>query len=165
MSLAWMLLLVFAGWSGETPTLGVTNETVPEEGVIFGGQPTADQLRALSKVGGEVINLRMPEEDAGFAEPALAVELGLEYRSLPVNGEALSDPATFERFFDLLESAKRPVLVHCASGNRVGALYYAFLVERRGVERSQALTQARQYGLRSEALQQAVERHLDREKP
>ena len=56
----------------------------------------------------------------------------------------------------------RPVLAHCASGNRVGGLYYAYLMAKRGLPREDALEQARASGLRSDALVTAVDQWLAR---
>ena len=149
----------------EDETFGIVNGKTPEEGVIFGGQPTEDQLTALAEHYASVINLRMPAEDAGFSEEELANELGVTYAALSVNAAALADSETYDRFFDLFEQAERPVLVHCASGNRVGALYYAYLVARRGVEPAEALRLAQENGLRSEALGEAVTLYLETRPP
>ncbi len=160
-----LLTLSLAGCSAgaEAQDYGLKNAYMPEEGVLFGGQPTSDQLRQLAAAGFEVINLRMPSEDHGFDESALARELGLVYHSIPVGSETLTEAGTFQTFLDRFESRQGPVVVHCASGNRVGAMYYAYLVERGGLSREQALKVARDNGLSSESLIDAVNRYLDRE--
>lgn len=150
--------------AGAQEGYGLRNARFPEEGVLFGGQPTSDQLRQLAADGYQVINLRMPSEDHGFDESALATELGLEYHSIPVGAQTLAEASTFQAFLDLFESREGPVVVHCASGNRVGAMYYAYLVERADVGREQALARARDNGLSSERLIEAVDRYLDRER-
>ncbi|HVS63981.1 MAG TPA: sulfur transferase domain-containing protein [Thermoanaerobaculia bacterium] len=133
----------------------------PEEGVLFGGQPSEAELEALAEAGYTVLDLRMPQEDRGYDEATAAERLGLEYHNVPVGGATLSDSSTFERFFELFEKAERPVAVHCASGNRVGGLYYAYLVAKKGLSREQALEKARESGLSSESLRRTVDGYLD----
>lgn len=139
----------------------IANASEPEEGVLFGGQPSEEQLAALAEAGYTILDLRMPQEDRGYDEVALAKKLGVEYHNLPVGAGTLGEAATYERFFELFEDAERPVAVHCASGNRVGGLYYAYLVARRGVSREEALEKARANGLRSEGLREAIDGYLD----
>lgn len=94
-------------------------------GRLAGGQPTHEQLEALAAAGVRtVVNLRAPGEDAGYDEAAAARALGLAYVPIPVTGAADLTRAKARQLADALASASRrgAVLVHCASGNRVGAL-------------------------------------------
>ena len=148
--------------SQEAEEVEIRNAHRPEQGVLFGGQPTSVQLEQAAAAGyTRILDLRMPSEDRGYDEAARAEELGIEYVNIPVSGDTLRQAETIEKFLDSFERADRPVMVHCASGNRVGALYYAFLVQRRGMERSKAKNIAKENGLRSEALAEAIEAYLD----
>jgi uncharacterized protein (TIGR01244 family) len=141
---------------------GIAGARLPAEGLLFGGQLTAEQLGAVDAAGYRVvIDLRAASEDRGYDEAAEAARLGLEYVNIPVDGAALERDETYERFFAALDGTK-PLVAHCGSGNRVGGLYYAYLVAKRGLPRDQALEQARQSGLRSDALAKTVDRWLDR---
>lgn len=113
------------------------------------GQIDAKQLAQLKARGIEdVINLRPPAEDPAFDESVAAEELQLRYVEMPVAG--MSDlNRTFIAAFDarLKALGDRPVLIHCASGNRVGAamaLRAAWIEGRRSEE---ALQVGRDYGL------------------
>ena len=53
------------------------------------------------------------------------------------------------------------MLVHCGSSNRVGALYYACLVNQKGVARQEAEKKARELGLTSSRLLAAANDYLD----
>lgn len=114
--------------------------------VLAGGQPTREELAALAEQGySTVINMRMPEEDSTTSE--VAEELGLRYISLPING---SDGLTEENaiaFAELLGEVEGPTVVHCGSGNRVGALYAlkAFYVD--GMSAEEALEVGREAGM------------------
>ena len=95
-----------------------------EPGLYSAGQPTIDQLRSLARDGVRtIINLRALHEPIPFDEPQAAADLGLRYVSIPVmDAEALM-PATivFARALDEARSFG-DTLIHCASGNRVGAV-------------------------------------------
>lgn len=70
------------------------------------------------------------------------------------------EASTFETFLEVFTTAEKPLLVHCASGNRVGALYYAYLVAEKEMSRDDALEAAKANGLRSEALIEPVDAWL-----
>lgn len=86
---------------------------------------------------------------------------GLEYVTIPIDQQTLSTGNPFADFVEIFKTAERPVVVHCASGNRVGAAYYAWLVVEGGLTREQALEKAEANGLRSAQLEAAVDRYLD----
>ncbi len=138
---------------------GLTNAACPLPGVGTGGQPDSAGLAALGRAGFRaVLDLRMPDEPRGHDEPAIARAAGLSYRSLPVSPATLTDE-TFDRFRSLMrDSLATPVLVHCASGNRVGALMVPWLVLDRGWPVERAMASAEAGGLRTPLLK---ERALD----
>ena len=141
---------------------GLRGAKFPEPNVLFGGQPTEDQLEAMAADGlSFVLDLRAEGENRGFDEPAALESLDIPYLNLPVDAERLAQPETFERFIEAMQNLDGPALVHCASGNRVGALYYAYLVAGKGEDREEARARAKENGLRSEALEKAVDRYLD----
>jgi uncharacterized protein (TIGR01244 family) len=136
---------------------GIPNAIQPEDGLLLGGQPTAKQLKAAAKAGYKtVIDLREMEEDHGFDEAKTARKAKLEYTNIPVSPETLDGPK-IKYFLTVLSNAERPALVHCSSGNRAGALYYAWLVLEQGVPEAQALEQARAAGLSAPDLEQRVQ--------
>lgn len=93
------------------------------EAILVGGQPTPDQFEKVSELGYKtVINLRGPDEE-GNTDPTLVEGLGMTYVSLPVNGSADLTEERARALAEALEDAESPVIVHCASGNRVGGLF------------------------------------------
>lgn len=119
----------------------------PVNGVTSAGQPDAAALEVFADAGyATVIDLRGEAEERGFDEAALVEELGLHYVTLPIeNGDAIS----FEnaRKLDaLLQEYPGPVLVHCGSGNRVGALL-ALRASLDGADDDSALALGRAGGL------------------
>lgn len=120
----------------------VPNGSEPWPGIVTGGQPTAEDLAALRDAGlRTVINLRVPTERGTQDEPKWIEELDLAYVSIPVQGkEGLTEEVA--RQLDLaLETSERPVLVHCGSGNRVGAVFAlrAFYLEGKAPEAALAI--------------------------
>lgn len=94
------------------------------DGVTSAGQPDEAALEVFAKAGYvAVIDMRGPEEDRGLKDEAATVEgLGLDYVAMPV---ASRDEISFEsarKLDEILEAYDGPVLVHCGSGNRVGAV-------------------------------------------
>lgn len=96
----------------------------PAPGITAAGQPNEAGLRELADVGyAAVIDLRTAGEDRGIDEETTVESLGMDYISLPIAGR---DDINFENAQTLdkiLSNYDRPVLVHCGSGNRVGALF------------------------------------------
>lgn len=144
-----------AGATVAAPTL-LLNERQPLPGTLTGGIPpgeaAAAAFQALAAAGVRtVIDLRTEAETApGAADEtaALAVAAGLDYRRLPVAGEADLDLAS-ARALDLLldDWARYPVALACASGNRAGALLAlrAFWLDR--ADPAAALELGRRAGL------------------
>jgi len=142
---------------------GILNATSPAPGILFGGQPTAEQLEKLAAAEYKtVIDLRLPSEDRGYDEAAAAKAAGLEYVPIPVSRETLDEAATLDKFIAVFGEVEKPVLVHCGSGGRVAAVYYAWLVAKEGMSRDEALARAKEQGMRSEALKGPVDTYLDR---
>ena len=112
-----------------TDTLKVDLDTVvdqgrvsPVAGITSAGQPNEDAFRIFAENGYvAVIDMRTPGENRGLDEPATIAGLGMEYIAFPIDsGDITLDKA--KELDELLSRYDEPVLVHCASGNRVGAL-------------------------------------------
>ena len=161
LALGWIFLLTaMAALAAEKtpPTFGIPNATFPRPGVMVAGQPTGEQLQLLAEEGGyhAVIDLRSPEEPHGFDEPAAARDNGLAYINIPVSPAAL-DQATIDRFLAAMRTVRPPVLIHCGTGSRSGALLYAWLVLEKKEPPARALAEAKAAGLRSPELIEKVQ--------
>jgi protein tyrosine phosphatase (PTP) superfamily phosphohydrolase (DUF442 family) len=131
---------------------GLANGFSPVPGVITGGQPSRGYLALLATSGFRtVIDARSRDEPRAIDEPEEVERMGMRYVNVPVKERI--DDATFDRFRELMRNSEtRPLLAHCVSGNRVGALLLAYLVLDEEVEREQALHTALRVGLRSHEL-------------
>jgi uncharacterized protein (TIGR01244 family) len=105
--------------------LPIRNARIPMQGVLSGGQPTREQIAAAAKAGFRtVINLRS-EKEAGFEWEADSVaEYGMRYVLIPVPGADGLTRKNVKRVDAVLREAMEsgPVLLHCGSGNRIGAI-------------------------------------------
>jgi len=118
------------------------------EMVFSSGQPTQEQLGVLADAGiKHVISLRTPGE-IDWDEGALVQSNGMEFHSLPVSGRTGVTPGNAESLEQLLARLDgQPVLVHCGTSNRVGALKAVTARETRGASIEDALAVGRQWGL------------------
>jgi protein tyrosine phosphatase (PTP) superfamily phosphohydrolase (DUF442 family) len=132
---------------------GVPNVCQLLPGVVTGGQPSAEHLTAFLNAGGRVVlDLRDAMEPRPLDEPEAVASLGMEYVNVPIGPHSLTD-ATLDRVRDVLrEAGDGLVLVHCASGSRVGAALLPFLILDHGLEEEDAVGQAMRVGLRSAEL-------------
>jgi protein tyrosine phosphatase (PTP) superfamily phosphohydrolase (DUF442 family) len=129
---------------------GVANACQILPNVVSGGQPNAQQLRALKEAGGGIVlDVRDPMESRPVDEAALVRELGMEYVNIPVRSGSLDD-ATLDRILAVLRGAgDRTVFFHCGSGNRVGGALIPYFMLDQGMEEQDAVDQAMRVGLRS----------------
>ncbi|MCW2001166.1 uncharacterized protein (TIGR01244 family) [Xanthomonas translucens] len=116
--------------------------------VLSAAQPSQAQLREAAANGvTTVIDLRGPDEARGYDETASAHALGLRYVRLPIRTAAGLTPDNVRALQRVLDQqAQGKVLLHCASGNRAGALL-ALLAAREGASAEQALQIGRDAGL------------------
>lgn len=117
------------------------------DGITAAGQPDKAALEVFADSGyATVIDMRGRDEDRGFDEAALVESLGMHYVAFPIGSE---DDVSFDsarKLDELLQSSPGPVLVHCASGNRVGALL-ALRASLHGADDAEALAFGRDGGL------------------
>ena len=125
----------------------VPNLKQPNERLLTGGQPDAEAWNKLAADGvTTVINLRPRAELGARDEAAEVLAAGLAYREITVAGAHELTEAKARELWTQLEGAQGGVLVHCASGNRVGALL-ALGAATAGVAPEQALQFGRSAGL------------------
>lgn len=135
----------------------------PVEGIHSGGRISADDLPALRAAGiRHVINLAPAAETPGFDEAGAVRAAGMRYDTLPIAGAGDLDREAVVAFDRLLQAAVGPTLVHCASGNRVGALAALRAAWLHGADEEAAVEEGRRWGLRG--LEAEVRGRLARER-
>jgi uncharacterized protein (TIGR01244 family) len=121
------------------------------------GQPRPEVIAKLKEMGFKtVINLRT-EMEGTAAERAAVEAQGLRYVSVPITPASfsLSDVEAVER---ALAPESGPVLLHCASSNRVGAVW-AVIQSRKGKTLAEAEAAGREAGMQP-SMRAAVRRVL-----
>ncbi len=96
----------------------------PVDGISSAGQPDEAALQVYADSGFvAVVDLRTTGENRGMADEQAVVEaLGMEYIALPIDGAEAVNFENASALADVLDRFDEPVLVHCGSANRVGAL-------------------------------------------
>lgn len=96
----------------------------PAPRLLTGGQPGPEAWAALREAGvTRVVNLRTAVELQGRDAAAEVRAAGLDYVAIPVDGAAGVTPENADALWDQVgATTDGTTLVHCASGNRVGAL-------------------------------------------
>ena len=133
--------------------------------VYLAGQPTAEDLAQAKKEGIEtVINLRPEAELKTFDERQAAEAAGLAYVHIPFAGADEATDAVFDEARKQLKAAKRPILLHCGTANRVGAVWLPHRVLDGGLTWDAALAEAKTIGLRTPALEAKAKDYIERHK-
>jgi uncharacterized protein (TIGR01244 family) len=119
------------------------------DGITSAGQPDEAALEVFADAGyATVIDLRGEGENRGMDEAAVVEDLGLHYVTLPIEGIEAVSFENARKLDELLQQYPGPVLVHCGSGNRVGALL-ALRASLAGADDETALARGREGGLTS----------------
>jgi protein tyrosine phosphatase (PTP) superfamily phosphohydrolase (DUF442 family) len=136
---------------------GVTNFAKLETTVACGGATTPEAVPELKKMGfASIINLRLPSEAGANVEgeAAAAKTAGINFFNIPFSG-ASPDPAVADKFIATITAkGNEPAYIHCAAGNRAGAMW---MIKRLVVDHwdtDKAYTEAAALGLTSPALKQ-----------
>jgi uncharacterized protein (TIGR01244 family) len=140
--------------------LDIPNCCTPADGLCTGGHPQPEQLQEAGRRGVRTVVNLCPPAEARYDEAALVQSLGMHYVNIPIAGAGDLTADNARKLAAAVQEAGpgHPVLVHCASGNRVGALFAikAHLVDGLGIE--DALAEGRAAGLK--ALEPAVRKLL-----
>ena len=154
------LLLGGAAW-GQIPT-SIDSDQIPKyrvlrPGLAVGAQPSPEALASLKEKGFKtVVNLRTAAEGPATEKDVVEAQ-GLRYVSVPISPSTFSeeDVQAVAKVLDDTEAA--PVLLHCASANRVGAVW-AVLRVKQGLSLDEAEAAGREIGLSGPPMIEAMRR-------
>ncbi len=124
------------------------------ESFATAAQPKDEAWQKLSANGFKsVLNLRTDKEGVDLTKEREMVEkAGLRYISIPVTGND-PKPEQAEAFINAVKDGQnQPMLIHCASANRVGGFFMIYRVLEQGWSEDKALEEAKQIGLTSPVL-------------
>lgn len=163
--LAAVLLIVAVAASRQASAQQVTKQAVPgvtnfaklETTIACGGATTPEAVPELKKMGfASIVNMRLASEAGANVEGEgeAAKSAGIRYYHIPFSGAA-PDPAVADQFLKTITAPENnPAYIHCASGNRVSAMW---MIKRMVVDHwdaDKAFTEAAALGLTSPALKQ-----------
>ncbi len=95
----------------------------PVAGITAAGQPNREAFAVFAASGyTTVIDIRGASENRGLDEESTVAELGMQYIAFPITSAEQISFESAAKLDELIANAEGPVLVHCASSNRVGAL-------------------------------------------
>ena len=149
--------------SAQTPAPpGIVNFSRVGATVACGGATEPSAMAALAAEGFKtVINLRLLSEPGVADEEAIVTKAGLTYLHLPMDSMAPTVAAAEHFLAVIADPAIQPVYIHCASANRVGAVWAIKRVVQDGWTREQAIEEGQAIGLKSPVLLEFVHRYLD----
>ena len=151
-----LLLLTLQGAVKQTLP-GATNVTRVDATVACGGATSVEAFPVLKKLGfTSIVNLRR-ESEPGADIPAAktaAAGAGLRYIHIPVDGANPTGEAADAFLTAVTDPANQPVYIHCASANRVGAMWLIKRVVVDGWDLERATAEAEAIGLTNPQLKQ-----------
>jgi len=134
--------------------LGTTNAVHTFDTTLLAGQPSAADLALAAKQGTKTVITLRGENEIDWDESAAVKELGLTFHRFAIRSPETLTNDIFEQTLQLLNDKKTgPVLLHCASANRVGAIWLAHRVVNDGIPIKTATEEAKLVGLKSPGLE------------
>ena len=136
---------------------GIRNYTQVDATVACAGATAPEAVAELKRRGFvSVINFRTEGERGAMLEEEAAAmrEAEMKYFHIPFQSSAPTTEATEEFLEVVADPANQPVLIHCGSANRVGAMWLIKRVKLDGWEVDRATTEAEAIGLRSPVLRE-----------
>ena len=137
----------------ENAPAGVTNYTRVDATVACAGTTPTEALPELKKSGFvSVINFRTAQEAGANIEEAktTAARVGLKYIHLPFQTPTAEVAEAFLKA--VANPENQPAYIHCASANRVGAMWFIKRVKLDGWAVERAMKEAEAIGLRAPSL-------------
>jgi uncharacterized protein (TIGR01244 family) len=131
-------------------------------GVFLASQPAPEDLKHAREGGIKtVVSLRKPDE-IDWDEAAVVKDLGMEFRQVPFPAPGELTDEVFDEVRALLNDAeKRPLLLHCASANRVGAVWLAHRALDHGLSLEAAGEEAKTVGLKLPAYTERAREYVE----
>lgn len=131
-----------------------------------GGQPTEQAFSKLAANGfRSVLNLRTASEGVDTEKERTLVEkAGMRYINIPVISSA-PQPEQVKEFIKVVKDKTiHPMMIHCASANRVGAFWMIYRVLEEGWAEDKALEEAIRIGLKNPELKKFAESYIAQHK-
>ncbi|MDT0686484.1 beta-lactamase hydrolase domain-containing protein [Autumnicola psychrophila] len=139
---------------------------VNDEISVAAFDPEENSFKSFAEKGFKsVINLQTDEEEQNVSpekEEALAKDNDLEYRHIGVSEDKLSE-ALVDNFRQELENLPKPIVVHCKSGKRSGALVMMHIGCDKDMSGEEVIKQAEDMGFECDVpeLEQFLKKYVN----
>jgi len=120
---------------------------INDEIAVATNQLTPEDLQQAAQAGYRtVLNLRSPNEEGVLPEEQQYAEgAGLQYVNIPVKPDSLNQELA-DQVLQQIEQSPKPVLAHCKSGLRSGAMALIYVATREGISAEEAMQRGQQMG-------------------
>jgi len=164
------LSAVTADAADKAPTLSKTDLGSTRNVHAFGktmlcGQPTAEGFAEAKRKGIKTVITLREKDELDWDEAAALAKLDLNFYQFGFRAPDSLTPAIIEKTITIMADPKRaPVMLHCASANRVGAIWLAHRVLNDNIEVDAARKEARTVGLRTAGYEARVLDYIRKKK-
>jgi protein tyrosine phosphatase (PTP) superfamily phosphohydrolase (DUF442 family) len=133
-----------------------------DENFTTGAQPTGEAYAKAAATGFHaVLSLRTASEGIDLARERAQVESNkMRYFNIPVNGASPRVEQADEFLRLTRDKSNHPMLINCASANRVGAFMMILRVVDQGWSEDKALDEAIKIGLSSDGLKKFAKEYI-----
>ena len=137
-----------------------------DDNFATGGQPTEQAFAKVAASGfHSVLSLRTAGEGVDLIkERAIVEKAELRYFNIPVVSTAPRAEQADEFIKLVKEKSNHPMLINCASANRVGAFMMIYRVVEQGWSEDKALDEALKIGLRGDELKKFAQSYIAQNK-
>lgn len=125
-----LLALSISAFGQGNRGLQASHVVLISKGLVTAGQPTAESLSGLSRLGFQAVIYLAPPTvpDAVANEPDLVRNQGMDFVNIPIQWNNPTE-ANFHSFTEAMERFQgRKVLVHCQANRRASAMTFLYRV-------------------------------------
>lgn len=138
-------------------SLGETRNVHAFDKILLCGQPSAEEFAAARDRGIKTIITLRRKGEINWDEAGTVKSLGLGYHDFGFGPpESLTNDILDKSMKVMGDPANKPFMLHCASANRVGAVWLAHRVLNDGISVDDARKEAKTVGLRTAGYENKV---------
>lgn len=136
----------------------IRNFKALNDNISTGGLVNTAAIPALKTNGFDIIIDARTAAEGIFNEQKAVQDAGMSYFNIPLDGSNIPDESVNMLAKVLAEHKDKKILIHCASGNRVGGLWAAYQINQ-GTEFNNAMQQGKNIGMGGHLEQWLTSKH------
>ncbi len=142
--------------------LGDTKPVHAFGNLYLAGQPSPEALPLLKAEGIKTIISLRHKKELAWDEASAVEQNGMKFVPIPFGAAQQLKPEVFDKALEILRDKKRgPMVLHCGSANRVGAIWYAYRVLDGKLSPDAAKKEAQKVGLRTPAYLDRAQEYVE----